>query len=79
MDGVTTLPQKLVPAAEEVDQDVGLPRQVPRFQLDSVGLRPSEKLPCQRAKGIGDRAPLLVDIGNHCRIVTHRSHSVVHD
>ena len=70
--------QHLVAAAEEVSEDVRLSREVSRFQEYIVGFRPTEKLPCQLAEGVGNCPPLLADVGHH-RVVAHCCHSLVGD
>ena len=72
-------PDNLLPKAEEIRQNIGLPRQIPRLQLDIEGLCPLEKLPGQQVGGVGHRPALPVDVSNYRRVVAHRGHMVTRD
>ena len=44
-----------------------------------MGFRPTEKLPCQLAEGVGDCTPLLANVGYYRRVVAHRRYSLTGD
>ena len=50
---------------------MGLTGKIPRIEMDVETLHPSQKAAGQRAEGIGDRAPLLVDTRHDRRVVAH--------
>ena len=65
--------------AEDVCQDIGLSWKIARIEMDVETLRPSQKAAGQRAKGPGNRAPLLVDVRHDRRVVAHRCHVMIDD
>ena len=72
-------PYDLTPTAEEICQDIGLTREIPRIQVNVEILRPPEKATGQRAEGARHRAALLVNVSHNRRVVAHLGHPTTGD